>query len=495
MFLSIRVAARRLAVAAAVSITLFSCAGEPPRAVAAPARPAPAWTLETPAPDATYTYFVGYADGEGDGKATETASATLVAEIVRYIGVTISADSTATARSTLDSFQADLVQTVRQTSTSRVAGFQIVEKYVAERKAGGVTVYILGRYVTADLDAEKRRIAGIFQEKVDAVAIPEAEGDAFLEDGDAVAAARKFIQAAVAASGSDVENASIKFERNINKAKSAVSRITLEKLVDRLETAPGSPFASPFKAEVKSAGRPLAAVPILVGYQAKLANGKMTTRTASVLSDAAGLVSFDHPAPDFVGKATLTMRLDLSSSTEAFIGLEDRHAAMIAGLEDEIAAKRVSFAYTVASAARSIPTAVLIGDTDAGGLSVGTTSSALLQVLARNGFSAFAAPMAAEDLDADDTTILETAKTALAGKAQRLAWGTTRVVSVRDDSGKKVATVSAAIKVADLSTGRILYSSVKQVPALGGTEREAADAARRALGGQIIGEDLAASLP
>lgn len=492
MLLSIRGTLKRLTIAV-VSVALFSCASAPSRATAAPVKTAPAWTLETPAPDAKYTYFVGYADGDGAGAATDAASSTLVAEILRYIGVTITADSTATARSTLDSFQADLVQTVTQTSTSRVAGFQIMEKYVADRAAGGVTVHILGRYVTTDLNAEKRRIAGIFQEKIDAVAIPEAEGDDLLADGDVVAAARKFIQAAVAASGSDVENATIKLERNINKAKDALSRVTLEKLTDRLETAPGAVFASPFKAAVKSAGRPLAAVPILVGYQAKLANGKVTTRTASVLSDATGLVSFDHPAPDFVGKATLTMRLDLSSSTEAFVGLGDRYAAMVAGLEDEIAAKRVSFTYSVVSAARSIPTAVWIADTETDGTTSGVTSSALLQVLAKNGFIAFAASLAPEGLGSD--AVLGAARAALAGKARRLAWGTTRVISVKDDSGKKVATVSAEIKVADLETGRLLYSAVKQVPALGGTEREAADAARRTLGGQVIGEDLAANLP
>ncbi len=80
------------------------------------------------------------------------------------------------------------------------------------------------------------------------------------------------------------------------------------------------------------------------------------------------------------------------------------------------------------------------------------------------------------------------------GKTQRLAYGTTRVVSVRDDSGKKVATVSAEIKVVELSTGRLLYSILKQTPAVGNSEQEAADVARRTLGRKVIGEDLAANL-
>ncbi len=497
MFLSIRTAAGRFAAAAvaAVAAALISCAGAPPAAAPAPEKTAPAWTAETPPSDAKYTYFVGYGEGEGPVPATDAATATLVAEILRYIGATISAESTATARSTLDSFQADLVQTVKQTSTSRVAGFQVTDKYVAEGKAG-VTVYILGRYSTADLNAEKRRIAGLFQEKVDATAVPEAEGDDLIWDGEAVAAARKFIQAAVAASGSDLENAQIKLERNLSKAKSALAGVTLEKLNDRLETAPFAPFAAPFKAAVKSGGRPLAGVPILVGYQARLANGKTATRTATALSDASGVVSFDHPAPEFVGKAVLTMRLDLAADTAPLAAVAGRAAPLVAGLEDEIAAKRLSFAYSVVSAARSIPTAVWLADADADGVRpAGAASAALLQVLAKNGFAAFdAAQPAAAFASGDDAAVLAAARKALAGKARRLAWGTVRVVSVRDDSGQKVATVAAEIKAADLETGRILYSSAKQVPAVGSTEREAADAARRTLG-LALGEDLAAQLP
>lgn len=496
MHLTIRAATRRFAAATVVAVALLSCASAPPEAAAAPAKAAPEWTLETPSPDAKYTYFVGYADGESDASATDAATASLIAEILRYIGVTISADSTATARSTLDSFQADLVQTVKQSSTSRVAGFQITEKYVTERK-GGVAIYILGRYSTVDLNAEKRRIAGIFQEKIDAVAIPEGEGDDLLSEGDAVGAARKYIQAAAAASSSDVENAPIKFERNINKAKNALSRVTLEKLGDRLETTAGALFSTPFKASVKADGRPIAAVPVLVGYQAKLANGRLTTKTASLVSGRDGLVVFDHPAPDFVGKATLTMRLDLSSDTEALAGMGDKYAPMVAGLDDEIAAKRVSFSYSVVSAARAVPTAVLIVDADSSGaVSVSVASSAILEVLSKNGFNVIAAPLGAEVIaGADDAAILATAKKTLDGKTQRLAYGTTRVVSVRDDSGKKVATVSAEIKVVELSTGRLLYSVLKQAPAVGNTEQEAADAARRTLGRKVIGEDLAANLP
>jgi len=473
-----------------------SCVGAPAPAESAPK--APGWTMETPAPDATYTYFVGNADGlEGEeAKASDTATANMISEIMRYIGVTITAESTATAKSTLDEFQADLVQTVRQSSTSRMSGFQVSEKFKAERK-GGITVYLLGRFETKALEAERRRIAAVFQEKLDAVAKPEAEARSLLMDGNAVAAARKFIEAAAAASGSDIENAAIKFERNINGAKDAISRIVMEKLNDKLEGKPGTPFAEAFKAIVKVGGEALGGIPVTVSHPSKLASGRMSTKSVNLVSDKEGLVQFVHPNPDFVGKATLTMRLDLSSATEPLYGIPDKYMSMVAGLEDEISAKRVVFEYSVLSGARKIPTMVLIADIDVSGkVSAGTSSSALVAALASNGFMVNAAPLAVEDIAAkDDNAIYESVKAALAGKTERFVYGTTRVLGVKDDKGQKIATVSADIKVIELATGRILYAATKQASTVAASEQQAVESARRQLGQKTIGEDLASNLP
>lgn len=474
------------------AVLAISCAGGPS------ASKVPGWTLQTPAPDAVNTYFVGYADA-GAGQvvqATDAATASLIAEIMRYIGVTITAESSATAKASLDSFQADIVQTVKQSSTSRVAGFQVAEKFVGQRKEG-VTVYILGRYETKALEAERKRIAALFQEKIDAVAKPEAEGKQLLASGDAIGAARKFIEASVAASGSDIENSAIKFERNLNAAKSAVASLSFERLNDKLQAASGASFPEPFRARIRTGGGPVGGAPITVSYQAKLPNGRMTTRNAPAQSGPDGMVSFLHPAPDFVGKATLTMRLDLSAATEPLLGVPDRFRSMVAGLEDEIASKRVAFEYTVLSAARGIPMAVLIVDLDESGSgAAGTTSSAFVSALAANGFSVSPAPMNADSVAGkDDSSVLAAARAALAGRAQRFAYGASRVASVRDERGQKIVTVSAEVKVVELETGRILYSTVKQASAVAANERQAADSARRQLGQKTIGEDAAANLP
>ena len=135
---------KRLAALAFAALLLASCVSTPAQTKA------PGWTLTTPSPDASNTYFVGYsADPGGDAaKATEGATANLLSTIMNYIGVKISVDSSATARASYDSYQAEIVQTVRTQSNNRLAGFMVKDRYQIKEKGGRVTVYILASYAT-----------------------------------------------------------------------------------------------------------------------------------------------------------------------------------------------------------------------------------------------------------------------------------------------------------------------------------------------------------
>jgi len=106
------------------------------------------------------------------------------------------------------------------------------------------------------------------------------------------------------------------------------------------------------------------------------------------------------------------------------------------------------------------------------------------------------APLSAEQImGADDTTILALVRKALTGKADRFIYGTTRIAGIRADGNQKIATVSAEVKVVELSTGALLYSTVKQASTVAGNDEAAIEAARRQLGQKLIGEDLMGSLP
>ncbi|TXT42006.1 MAG: hypothetical protein FD137_2379 [Spirochaetes bacterium] len=187
---------------------------------------APSWVLSTPPADSANTYFVGSGPGPDPGSATVEATSNLIANIMQYIGVAVKVDTSATAKASLDSYSAEIRQTVETQSTNRLAGFKVLERYSSRDKATGrYVVHILASYATADLRKEKARIEGLFQEKIDAVAKPESEGDALAASGRVVDAATKYIEAMVAASGSDIDNAEIKVERNANKAREQISQL------------------------------------------------------------------------------------------------------------------------------------------------------------------------------------------------------------------------------------------------------------------------------
>lgn len=488
---------KTLGAVAALVILLASCASSPQ------AR-APEWTLQTPAPDATNTYFVGYASAAGKdvALATEDAATNLIANIMHYIGVKVTVDSSATARATLDSYAADVTQTVKTESSNRLSGFQVKEKYVyTDKKTGKVTVYILASYVTADLEKEKRRIAAAFQEKMDAVAQPEAEGKAFLEAGRYYEAIRRFVEAAIAASGADIDNADIKLERNLNSARAALGRLRFDRLGDGYLGQLGQPFPEPFRARLVagegSGARGIPGAALLVSYQRRQGT-RTVSKTETAVTDGTGLLSFTPPPPDFVGKAKLVVRVDFQAVADLLDALPTKWAAQRDSLQEELRSKVVEFSYQVASRAHEIPTAIAIVDLDEAGVPVAgwTAQTGLSEALAKEGFNLV--PLALDPgllAGGGNEAIQAEAASLLAGKAERFISGTARIDSVRKEGTTFLAHVQASIRVVELASGRLLYSGEKQATGLGSDEAAARRAAYRELGLTVLGKDLLASLP
>ena len=293
-----------VAVSLAAALVFASCASVPAQSKA------PDWIFSNPKPDATNTYFVGSAsDSSGDvAAATNDAAANLLASITQYIGVKVEVSSDAQAKATLDSYSASIKSTVTSASTNQVAGFTVKERYVQkDGKTKRVTVYILASYVTTDLESEKSRIQQAFQERIDAVAKPESEGRGLEADGRAYEAVRKYIEAAVAASGSDIDNAELKLERNTNNARSVLARLRFDASASvGYQGLVGQAFPKPLVAKLVSGegadAQGVAGAVVLVTYQRKAGSG-LAGKTESVMTDASGGISFTPPIPDFVGKA------------------------------------------------------------------------------------------------------------------------------------------------------------------------------------------------
>jgi hypothetical protein len=468
---------------------------------------APDWALNTPSPDGTYTYFVGYsADNAGsEALAAEGATANLLSSIMNYIGVKITVDSSATARASYDSYQAEVVQTVKTQSTNRLSGFMVKERHVIkDKKTSRVTVYILASYLTKDLEAEKTRIQKLFQEQIDAVAIPESRGKSQESAGRYFEAVQSYIEAAVAASGADIDNADIKMERNVNNARRVLQRLRFVGAGAAPTAGLGKPFSGPFTVKLvygeddSGSGSGIPGVEVYVTYQVRQASGRLTGKTDRAVSDSKGVLSFTPPPPNFVGKAKLVMRLNLDSSLALLDKFPAQFDAHRQSLEAELRGRTAEFEYSVISMAKDAATGIAIIELDEKGeaLASSQAQSGLLEALVKEKFKVQAAPLDAALLKSgDDAAVLAAARAAYKAKLTRIVAGVARIESVRKDGTSFVVSVKASVKCWDLGSGQILYSAEKAYTGVGPDEAAARRASLQQLGRDALGKDLMANLP
>lgn len=485
--------------AAALAAALAGCASAPVGAPsqAEPVR-APDWVLNPPQGDEQYTYFVGSGTSRTGslGDAEQAARSEVLQEIMRYLGVRITAETTATARASLDSYQTDVIQSLTSRSSGRVAGLETADRWVSERE-GGVTVYLLARYDSADLRREKGRLEQLFQEKVEAVSLPEREGKSLLEEGLPYRAAVKFAAAAAAAFKSDLENAEVKFERNMNQAREALRRIALVKTNDNLRVYVGYEFPQAFTARVvngSSAADPgLAGVPLRVTYREMAgASGRLAVRTAAIKSDAGGVAAFRHPIAEFVGQGKVTMTLDMGDALEALQGVPERLRDQVQALEDVAASKSVTFTFQSASRAAEIATGVAVFDLDASGspIALTETSSGLMEKLTAADFQVQNLPVAVTNIAGQpDAQVARFLARNFAGKVERAIYGSARIADHNQEGDFVIIQVTGTVKVVDLQTGKVLLSLDRVKRAQGRNAAAALSAAFKQLG-QDLGEAI-----
>jgi hypothetical protein len=492
---------RPLRILAAALAAAFLCAcGSAPKPASAQEKP-PAWVLNPPEADAQYMFFVGSGESKTGSLAEgeEFARGALIDEIMRYLGVRISSETTATARATLESYQADAVQTLKSTSAGRVVGLEIAERWVRQRE-GSAIVYLLARYNKTELGKEKRRLEEIFREKIEAVSGPEAQGRELEGRGELYQAALRYLEAAAAAFKSDLENADLKFERNLNQAREAVRRIGLVKLNDNLRVYAGREFPSAFKLKVvagAAASDPgIGGAALRVSYREMKASGKSSTRSQQVKSGADGAFSFLPPPPDFVGGETLTVALDLDEALEALQEVPGRLYPQVEAMEELVRGKSVRFAYESLSLAGTIPTGIAVFDLDATGtpITMTETSSGLLGELGKAGFKVVSLPVGATEVAGrPDNQVISALSVGYRGQVERIIFGTGRIAETVQEGQTIIIQVSGTVKVVELASGQVLLAVNKTKRAQGSNPSAALSTAFKKLGedlGQAIVNQL-----
>jgi hypothetical protein len=477
----------------ALLLLYIGCASSPGGGPSAP----PEWVLNPPEADDQYAYFTG--SGTSDrgvlAEAEQAARGAVLEEIMRYLGVRITSETTATARASLDDFQTDVVQQLTSTSSGRVTGLEIAEKWQVEQ-AGGLTLYLLARYNKTDLAREKRRLEEVFQEKIEAVSGPELEAQELASRGQLYQAAVRYLDAATAAFKSDLENAQIKFERNINQASEVVRRIGLVKLNDNLVSYLGQEFEEPFRAKVVNGSTSddpgVAGASIRVVYKVMRPGGRAAVRTETVKADAGGMVVFRAPAPNFVGKEQLTMSLDMSDAMESLLDVPDALYSQVEGFEQLVLNKKVTFSFESLSAASRISTGVAVFDLDASGnpISLTETSAGLMEKLGQAGFHLDNLPVAVTNIAGRPLAqVIQFLSNSFSGQVDRAIFGTAKISDHNQDKNTVIIQVTGTVTVVELGSGRTLLTVNKSKRAQGTNTSAALSTAFKKLG-EDIGEAI-----
>ncbi|MCK4516824.1 MAG: hypothetical protein KAU31_16295, partial [Spirochaetaceae bacterium] len=253
----------RAAVTATAIFTILSCAGGPELT----SRRVPDWVLTPPVSDAGFEYFVVSAPAaENAAEAEEAAGYVLLSQINQALGVEISVETSAEARSSLDSYEANLVQQVTQRGSGLIEGLRVTDRYMAEQ-TDGVVVYLLGEYERAAFEAERAKRQSILRQQEALVTGPETEGDSLVESGRLTQGILLYGQAAVAASESDVRIALVVLQRALQKAAEAGARLELSTLSGPATVALGVEVDEPIIFLLRDdRGRPVAGASVEISY-------------------------------------------------------------------------------------------------------------------------------------------------------------------------------------------------------------------------------------
>ncbi len=460
----------------------------------------PDWVTDPPTDDSHFIYFTGqgFDAGKNTNEARERAVDDLVGGIMRFVGVRVHSEVNTDAVATADSFESELRKTVTQSGSARVTGFQIIHEWAYSIDAG-TTVYLLARYKRSDLLREKNRLEKLFQETIDAVAVPESDGYEYYRTGQYYEALVRFLEATLAAAESNLENKNIYVNRNIDNAMRALERLNLYKLNNNLIAYVGQEIKEPFS--VKVAEGPLADTPGVNGVALqfsykRMKNSRKQTETSVLKTDKQGVAAFTHPVSRFVGREQVTVTLSLAAYLKKLDGLPHRYESKLDGLKRLAVSKKVVFDFSVLSRAADIPIGIVIADLDkdervTGGS--GKTASGVMEVLTQNGFDISIIPIKPSlILSKNDAEILRLVK-ANAGKTGRVIYGSARAGEPRKSGSRYIVRVMGTIKVLDLDSGKIVFEKTVSKNGLGGSPQAAQDAAFKLLGREL-GKSVAAGV-
>ncbi len=481
----------RLPIFLLVLFVVLGCAtdrepqGDPPSDI-------PEWVTGSLPESSDVAYFSGRGEDRAGSqvRAEADATASLVAEITRYLGVRVESETEAVARASLDDFESRVIRTVRQRSGARIEGLRVVDRYV-ESVDGEVRVYLLAGYERESLEAERERLTAVFEQQVDAVEGTAQRAREHLESGEYFSALQLYLRAAEAALESDLENA-----EQSARSSARIAREIAEGL--RMRRVSSSPMTAEVYSEHEAGRDPLPGVPVLIRYPAEGPGGRTAIRTARALTDGRGRISYSLPEETARPQGAVHMSIDVENMLaplrpSAVSGDIDAIAEVLRNIRLRFDYDRNAEQNGTTGESRSVSIVVVERDESGNVLRTDRTAGALRQDLGEHGFRVVESLFSAGDAAGlSQQQIVARALDALpaAGLVLIAEVGVTETV----DSPEPLVRVDGSFSLIDADSGIAVASWSGFLRSPGSSVQSAENAAFRRIGSRAV-EELTRRVP
>jgi len=324
----------------------------------------PEWVNKPPQADSLYEYFSATGSSCGshaEHKAYQYAMEAIALQLSRYLGSSITLTTETTKTATAGETRIEAQTNIRENAAAYIKHCKVIETFIRTKEAGNdcISVSVLVQYDKTALAAEQARLATLTQEKQRAIDLPEKEADRYALEGRPYKALLRYIEAAAAAARSGLDNADLKYERNIEKARKMLTHIKMEAKSSTFSTAIcNQPFPSSFivrlYTDITDEKKALAEAPVLINYtNVHPRTGRKSLPLQKIVSAADGNAVFIHPIqsrPYENGQVVFTLNTD--AILAPLRNLSGRYKNAVRLLEEAAALCRIHFSYKVIDSAK-----------------------------------------------------------------------------------------------------------------------------------------------
>jgi len=269
----------------------------------------------------------------------------------------------------------------------------------------------------------------------------------------------------------------------------------LENLEFVLESYPEKAYVglrpeSPVIFQVSSRGQPVSNAEFLITYPRNNRDGSPSIALARISSDRNGIVRFLPPEVSFAG----TQLVSIAPSAVPFLEYLDESGDRFSSrMADTLESPGAQAEYEAFSRIRTIPTGILILETDLAGNTLNTddTARGLLDDLAADGFNIRIMDLdPSEMLARSDAALIRDLKadTRLSDVYQRVIYGKVALESFEKSGGSYSVKVSGTLTLSDIDRQTVIQTFEITKSSQASSSTQAISAAFRQLGRSFAGE-------